>query len=238
MARRLPPSVRAWLLTGLVLLGGPAARAGSLGVLPSRVSLPSDGRPSVVRLENRGGAPTLVQVEVVPWSDDGAPGAATDEVIALPPVFVLEPGSEQVVRVALRAPVRSGREAAYRLLVTEVPDATADGVTFALRLSLPVFATPRGARPAPVWRVERSASGGRHLVLANRGDAHLRLTRLRVRRGDGGRVMDAGGTETVLAGDARRWTLPASALTAGRALVVEAETGEGPLRVRVATPGA
>ena len=94
-------------------------------------------------------------------------------------------GAEQVIRLALRQPLTSDTEAAYRLLITEVPRAVGDGtqgVSFALRLNLPVFVTPEGALPQPSWSLERDGGGAR-LTLGNEGNAHVRVQQHRAVRG-------------------------------------------------------
>ena len=162
MSRKSP--IR-WIACLAAWLVSASAVAATLQVSPVRISISADGKAGVVRLQNQSEVSTLVQVEALVW-DDGADLAqvpTTNEILAVPPVFEIAPGAEQVIRLALRRPLTTDTEQAYRLLITEVPRAVGDGVegvAFALRLNLPVFVTPDGALPQPAWSLERDGGGG------------------------------------------------------------------------------
>lgn len=226
----------------LALLVAGEAVAAALGVAPTRIELAPGQTSASLTIENQANAAVTLQVQTFAWS-----GPAIDpelrsgrELIAVPPVFSLEPGAKQIVRVALRTPVEDGRERAYRLLITEVPVTWADdtmGVRFALRLSLPVFAQAAGAKAAPAWRVRSTGRGG-ELELANRGTAHLRLRRIELRAagkggGDPVQVIDA--PMDILPGEAQRWPLAAAAM-ALPGLELQADTGLGPLTAELVPP--
>jgi fimbrial chaperone protein len=159
----------------------------------------------------------------------------TGDILAVPPVFEIAAGAEQVIRLALRRPLTSGTEQAYRLLITEVPRAVGgdQGVAFALRLNLPVFVTPDGAAPAPAWSLERDG-GGAKLTLGNQGSAHVRVRSVALFQ-DGGAepvfVSDEGGY--VLAGRERSWQLDLGRLKSGAPLTVRAETDRGEIEAPV-----
>jgi len=230
-------AVVAAFLTGL---HAGAAGAANLGVSPIRVALPADGRPGVVRVRNEAQDSALVQVEAVEWAEDVDAAPVAGEVIAAPPVFELGGGEEQLVRLALRRPLANGVEQAYRLLITEVPQevSAANALTFAVRLNLPVFATPEGAAPEPEWRVQPAAGGGAELVLANRGSAHLRVEALELRAKGGERPLFASERRAyVLAGEVDVWPLGQALAGLPPALEVSAKTHRGPLIAPVARPG-
>ncbi len=219
------------LLVAALGIGG--ARAGTLNVSPVKVNLPPNGRPQVIRLENPSGQTTLVQVEAVAWAEPAAIDAAPriENVLAVPPVFELAPEGSQVIRLALRQPVTAPVEQAYRLLITEVPKDVkieGGGLAFAVRLNLPVFVTPAGAQPLPVWTIERAADGGSELVLANRGQAHLLIKRLAVRRpGDQAPLLASDEPRYALAGEAKRWPIDARFDQLPGELEIDLETGQG-----------
>jgi fimbrial chaperone protein len=215
-----------------------SALAATLQVSPVRITISADGKAGVVRLHNQSDVPTLVQVETLDWNEavDLAEMPRTGEILAVPPVFEIAAGAEQVIRLALRRPLTSDTEEAYRLLITEVPREVGDGgqgVTFALRLNLPVFVTPEGALPQPVWTL-RQDGGGATLTLGNQGTAHVRIQSIALFE-DGGAspvfVSDEGGY--VLAGGERSWQLDLGRLKAGAALKVKAETNLGELEAPV-----
>ena len=170
--------LRSLVLAMLLATTAPAGvAAGSFGVTPTRVQLLPEQRAAVVTLQNNAAEPVTVQVQTFAWPRTAAVGdlEPTRELLALPAVFTLPPGAKQIIRVALRAAPAGSTEAAYRLLITEVPGKTAgkaDGVRFALRLSLPVFVTPTGAVPEPAWSTSGAGKKAK-LQLVNHGSAHL-----------------------------------------------------------------
>ena len=227
-----------WIACLTAWLVSASAVAATLQVSPIRISISADGKAGVVRLHNQSDVPTLVQVEALAWDDaaDLAEVPRTSDILAVPPVFEIGAGGEQVIRLALRRPLTSNTEQAYRLLITEVPRAVGDGVqgvAFALRLNLPVFVTPDGALPQPTWSLERDGGGAR-LTLDNEGNAHVRVRSVALFE-DGGTqpvfVSDEGGY--VLAGRERSWQLDLSRLKAGASLTVEVETDLGRLEAPV-----
>lgn len=231
----------AMLLVCLVAPGG-GLLAGSLGVSPTRVDLAADRRAGMVTLQNNAAEPVLVQIQTFAWPDGPATAELrpTRELLAVPAVAEIAPGGKQLVRVALRGPPRADAEAAYRLLVTEVPPAlpgTRAGVRFALRLSLPVFVTPPGALPAPAWSLEGQGRGLR-LALTNRGGAHVQVRRLRVFAVGGGpepvQVIEE--AAYVLPGRRQTWAL-APAAAAAKRLSLKADTDIGEIEAALDTPG-
>jgi fimbrial chaperone protein len=227
-----------WLACLVACLVSASAVAATLQVSPVRISISADGRAGIVRLHNQSDQPTLVQVEALTWNEteDLAEVPRTGEILAVPPVFELAGGAEQVIRLALRRPLTSGTEQAYRLLITEVPREVGDGsqgVSFALRLNLPIFVTPDGAAPQPIWSLDL-AGGGSKLTLGNQGSAHVRIQSIAL-FADGGAdpvfVSDDGGY--VLAGRERSWQLDLGRLKAGTSLTVKAETNLGKLEAAV-----
>ncbi|MEK0081963.1 molecular chaperone [Benzoatithermus flavus] len=232
------PVVQAVLATLLTLPAGEAGAA-SLGVAPTRLEFGPGDRMVTLTLENNASAPVTVQMQTFAWrrtpaTEDLEP---THDLIAVPPIVALEPNARQVVRVALRRPMQPDVERAYRLLISEVPgsDRTPGiGVRFALRLSLPVFVTPAGATPGPVWSARPGRDGGQVLTLANRGTAHLQVHRIVLRapgRAEPAQVID--GAAYVLPGQEQTWPLGATARVQPT-LQLEAETNLGPLKASLA----
>lgn len=227
-----------WIACLAACVVSASAVAATLQVSPVRISISSDGKAGVVRLHNQSDVPTLVQVEALDWNEvtDLAEVPRTSDILAVPPVFEIGAGAEQVIRLALRRPLTSDIEQAYRLLITEVPRAVGEGpqgVSFALRLNLPVFVTPEGALPQPAWSLQRDASGAK-LTLGNEGNAHVRVQSIALFEDGGAQpvfVSDEGGY--VLAGGERSWQLDLGRLKAGASLTVKAETNLGELEAPV-----
>jgi len=210
--------------------------AASLSVAPTRVELTPELRSGSIMLDNTGTTPTTVQVETFAWTRGNSIEELepTRGLLAVPAVFNLPAGARQVIRVATREAGQGGIEQAYRLVISEVPVADAEsaaGVRFALRLSLPVFITPAGARAAPRWSLGREA-GGRSLSVRNDGDAHLHVRRLTVTEKTTGRLLLASDSPRyVLPGAAQSWAFDGPAVS-GPALV-EADTNLGGLTLEI-----
>lgn len=157
--------------------------AASLGISPLELTVPADGRSTIVRLRNQADEEVLVQVVAVEWREPGEIDAAplAHNILVVPPVMKLQAMGRQVIRVALRRPSKEPIEQAYRLLITEVPSASPqlqNGLFFAARMNLPLFVTPNGAAPSPVWKIREMPDGAAELVLRNEGQAHLRVSKL------------------------------------------------------------
>ena len=230
----LRPLLAALLLAALP----PTAGAASLSVAPTRVDLVQGDATGIVTLQNNAAEPVMVQVQTFSWprSPASADLEATRDLLAVPPVFELAGNARQIIRVALRGALSGERERAYRLLITEVPrgGGRTTGVRFALRLSLPVFVTPPGAVPEPVWSVRRTG-GQRELVLDNQGTAHIQVRRIQLRpAGHGGPPVTIDTPAYVLPGQEQLWLL--RDLPAATDLQLEAETSIGPLSATVAPP--
>jgi chaperone protein EcpD len=83
----------------LVLQGAATAHA-SVVINNTRIIYPQNDREVTVRLESKNQAPVLLQA----WLDNGdehsTPDLAGIPFVATPPVFRMEPGKQQVVRLA------------------------------------------------------------------------------------------------------------------------------------------
>jgi fimbrial chaperone protein len=211
-------------------------------VVPGRIDLGPAAFAGAVTLTNDAETPITVQVQTFAWLGQTLDDlAATRDVLAAPALVFLQPGAKQVIRVALRGPPPSkSEERAYRLLITEVPDAAGTGgagVPFAMRLSLPIFFTPVGARPQPEWTLgTEPGSTSFYLELANRGTAHIRIRRIVVRAPAAPEPVQVIVMPTyVLAGQAHRWLFLEDPRFYPR-LHLQAETDLGPIEAELALP--
>lgn len=162
------------------------ARAGSLSVNPVRVML-SDKRPvAALTLQNSGGAPALVQLEVFSWSQREGKDVYTPtrEILATPPIFTVQAGGSQLLRVGLRRPIDPQRELSYRLYLQEVPPPPAPGfrgLQVALRIGVPVFVLPLvQASPMLQWKAATMAPGKIKITAANSGNVHVQVANFSV----------------------------------------------------------
>lgn len=234
----IPIRLLATFLFAVLLLAAATAPATTLSVAPTRLELAPDRPAAAVTVTNDGKAPVLVQVETFAWR--ASPATAdlepTRELLAVPPLLRLAPGEKQLVRVARRSNTPLQVEETYRLLVSEVPEGgERGGVRLALRLSLPVFVTPPGARAAPRWRLHRDHAG---LVLEvrNLGTAHLHVREAQILVH--GRVLPVTVAPAyVLAGQTHQWALGELRLEGAHALGLRAETNLGEIELLVPVQG-
>jgi fimbrial chaperone protein len=201
------------------------AQAGSLKISPLQLALSPTAPIATLLLQNLGAQPLIVDIGVAAWSQDGGRDRFEDtrEVLVIPPVFELEPGAEQLVRVGTPAPVPAqAQEQAFRLFIQEIKPAApaaAGRVPLPLRLSLPLFMPP--VAPAAPGRLEASVVADvdrRELRLANRGPAHVKVTGIEVQAADGAVLARQGLVRYVLPGQVQRLAGPLPA-AAGRAVI-------------------
>lgn len=139
-----------------VLMTALSAMPAQAGVIinSTRVVYPAKNKEITVRLDNKGQRPALIQV----WMDDGDDNATPDKIevpfTLTPPIFRMDPGKQQAVRMAfVGQPLPTDRESLFWFNMLEVPpkaDAK-DGegnernlLQFAFRTRIKVFYRPQG----------------------------------------------------------------------------------------------
>ena len=229
----------------LVMLLAPLwARAASFQVNPIRVTLSAERNTGVLKVANASDSPTVVQLDIVAWSQKNNLDVYTPSraLLATPPIFTVNPGGQQVVRVGLRIAPDPTRETCYRLFLSEVPPAPKPGfrgVQIALRVGLPVFVEPAvPTTPDLQWSAKRLSANELQITALNSGTAHAEILKLLV--GEKGRsaplLQEFGGY--VLPGAQHSWTIKLAApLTANIRLEITADTDRGNFHAQVA-PGA
>jgi fimbrial chaperone protein len=197
----------------LALAGGPGKGqdvAQGMTIFPVTVELPPGQLAATLTLQNDNDRDLPFQVRPYAWGPpQGADDLSETDLLAVsPPLGVVRAHQRQVVRLVLRRPA-GDREAAYRILVDQIPPPPKQGeVNFQLRLSIPVFAEPAGrAAPQVRWRLETTQAGA-VLVAVNDGARRL-VVRDMVLIAPGGRPAEVGRgvSPYILAGATRRWPL-------------------------------
>lgn len=225
-----------WIACACVLWSVGASGA-SLDVNPVRLTLSATQPVAAITVRNAGAQPASLHLQVMAWTQADAADhyAATRELLTTPPIFTIQPGAVQTVRVGLRRAVDPERELAYRLYLQEVPDAVAadgTGVRIALRIGVPVFVPPQ-AQAAPLlrWRAQRD---GNAIVLhaQNTGKSHARIVELKFLSGS--QMVAESTAAYVLAGQSWRWRFAVSPMPeAGAQLHVSAKTTTGKVNADV-----
>jgi len=146
------------LAIALVAILTPRAAAqgtgGSILIWPVNPVIEADKRAAALWLENPGKAPITLQIRIYDWAQAEGRNvyAAQDRILGTPPIVTIAPGGKQLVRLTRTALTPAASEAAYRVVVDEIPAAHAAGeagaaVSFRMRYSLPLFAYGAGLRP-------------------------------------------------------------------------------------------
>ena len=175
---------KAALSVAVLLLGSAADARAAIEIMPVRIEM-APGQTASMTLRNTGSSPVPVQVDGLAWRQDAngedllEPAA---DLIAVPPIFVLEPGARQIVRIAHTGQA-AAPEQTYRVVFSELPppqpEAAPSGVAVRLKLSVPVFVLS-GARAKPRMRMEgfQQDAAAAVLRLSNEGSAHVKVTGL------------------------------------------------------------
>jgi len=171
----------------------------------TRVVYPSQDKEVTVKLSNEGAKPALVQF----WLDDGddksTPETARVPFTSTPPIFRLEPGKGQAVRVMYTGQtLPADRETLYWVNVLEVPPKASDAeasnrLQFAFRTRIKLFYRPKGldgnVADAPgklAWRWSGSTSAP-SLVVNNPTPYYVNFASVSVKAGSKSYVVEEGG---------------------------------------------
>lgn len=185
-----------------------SAYALDLGIAPLRLGLDATQMADSVTVTNNGQHKVAMQAEALAWSQDGRGQtqlSATDVVLAVPPIFELEAGESQLIRVGLLQANQSIAELPFRLLLTELASPLSGqgpiGLKMRTRVSLPMFVKPLGFVSADlVLEAFMLTDGEARLRLLNSGQAHARLERLE--------LLDLGPMDAVITKDLAAYILP------------------------------
>jgi len=209
------------LLT-LALAG--AAGATGLQVAPTTLNIGPAQNADGLWLTNTSTEALHAQARVYEWTQrDGADHLEPSRALVVsPPMLELAPGARQLVRVIRVGAAPSGAEAAYRVIVDELPldapaaatPAPAGGGTqlkFVLRYSIPVFATAAGQSAFDLHASLLRHDGATALSLRNDGGTHAQLADLALVSPGRRTELVQGLVGYVLAGSTMQWTLPSPA---------------------------
>lgn len=208
---------------GWLSLQALTAHAGVI-IYGTRVIYPAEQQEVVVRLENKGSRPALVQT----WLDSGdlreTPSTAQTPFTLSPPIFRIEPNQQQALRLRYSGePIPTDRESLYWLNVLEVPPLSADAaqnneIELAFRSRLRVFLRPPSL-PYPVARAPSKVQWklvdheqGLALQATNPTPYHISVTAVELLN-DGKRFSKAANKEAndgllLPAGDVKLFALP------------------------------
>jgi fimbrial chaperone protein len=224
-------TVLAWLthrqrrvIVALLLWHSLAGFASGLQVTPIVLQLHADKAADALWLTNTGSEIIHAQVRVFRWTqEEGADRLElSTDLVASPPMLSIAPGARQIVRIIRRTAVPTGTEAAYRLIVDELPvgETAQPGLRFVLRYSIPVFIEPAAVHLAATLRTQwRDTAQGPSIQVSNAGTAHAQIADLVLLDAHGRRTsLRPGLVGYALPGSTMAWTVPATVHEAGSTL--------------------
>lgn len=195
---------RATTLLALMLMAG--AAESKVVIHGTRFIYDGGSREELVRVSNLAEKdPSVVQV----WIDQGDEASSPDTVdvpfVVTPPVFRIEPGGSQAIRIAHTGePMPTFRETLYWLNVLEIPPVTEDTtdgagaeslnarLQFSYRMRLKAFYRPKGLQPhvseAPAklgWSLQPgTASTSARLVANNPTPYYISFSKVALVQGE------------------------------------------------------
>lgn len=222
------------LVTGSIAAGSPAL-AGSFQVNPVNLAIPPERATTSLSLQNTGSEPVSVRMVTYLWTQEGGKDvySETSNVIASPPIFTLEVGETQLVRVGLKDR-RPGE--AYRIVFEEIPRDNLEGnvIQVALRLNLPLFVEAEKGESSVRWQAWRDASGALTLAAENIGSRHQKITGVELDREAGEDRLLSEEVGVVLPSSIRRWDLGSQPdIAAGSAISLTIRTPAGEVQQQV-----
>lgn len=226
------------MVLAFALLGTALAHA-SVVINNTRIIYPQNDKEVTVRLESKNQAPVLIQA----WLDNGdehsTPDLAGIPFIATPPIFRMEPGKQQVLRLAYTGEsLPAKQESLFWFNLLEVPAQTRDAqqgnqLQLAFRSRIKLFFRPPnlpyGVDAAPgklQWRRE-STEQGQVLEVYNPTPYHVTFEEIEVLESNlrHARKASTSGAENMVAPGARnRFEVPSLKSAPGRATTVEFQT--------------
>ncbi len=171
----------AFLITILIV---PIAFA-TIDVSPVRLDLSDDHDKAVIRIGNQDSAAKSYEVEVVAWSQTDERRevySPTEDLLAVPPLFTLQPGDEQLVRVGMLKPADAGVERSYRVFITELKppetqEPTEPTISMRVQIGIPVFVAPTSLPSATLDYIDSTEVDEQlFLRMKNNGNTHIKIS--------------------------------------------------------------
>lgn len=224
------------LLLAAISFHAAFVHAAGFNVFPTRIELTAKKTRGTLEVTNTSDSPTVVQMGAVLWRQiDGKNDLApTEELIVTPPVFTLQPGKKQVVRLALQRPADERQELAYRLFVSEVPDETrpaSEAVSVALQITLPVFVSPKKGevKPKLEWSAKKTGEKQLQLTLKNSGTGHIQIGQVNISGEEGKPLLDKTLAIYLLAGQTGAYTVELDDRLPAPSVFTYTKESDGPL---------
>jgi fimbrial chaperone protein len=168
--------------------GYPLTALAGIEISPVLLEMSEQQDKQVVRVGNSSETAKSFQVDVVAWSQSGDEReiyTPTSELLAVPPLFTLQPGEQQVVRIGLMREPDADQELSYRVFFTELEppqmeEKTTSGISIRLRFGVPVFVAPLAPASAAIEFVAlRTIDNNTFMELRNTGNVRVKVNEVR-----------------------------------------------------------
>ncbi len=181
-----------FVLAGLLLAAAHEVQAAKITIWPVKLSLWPDHATESVRLTNEDDTPVNVQISAKSWDIDENGQfieAETGDFVFFPRLLTLPPHEQKEVRVGYQGNFPA-LEKPYRLLIQELPPVRSPeeqlaakkklGVTYVLKLSVPLFVMPDKTPPAPDVAIDglKKAGKGVQIGIKAPGSHHIQINKL------------------------------------------------------------
>ncbi len=203
------------MAVSLLLSGQNLLWAGSFNVSPTRVELSTQQARAALTIQNNGTEAVVIQAQTAAWLQENGQDQylANADLLATPPIFTIEPGDTQIVRIGMRRAISSDQELSYRLFLQEVsppPKPGFLGLQVGLRISIPIFIEPKvKADPILDWKVQQQADNRIKVSLTNGGNAHIQVIDFSISSSDREQALAVQQVSAyLLPGQSRMWVLP------------------------------
>ena len=203
-------------LAALAAWSATPSLADGINISPLRVTLSPPSRSAVFMLTNSSMTRLDFHAHVYRWTQDAANDelSPTSAALLSPPIFSIEPGRTQSIRVGLLAPQASASETQYRVVIDRVPsgDPLPGVIVMVLHLSLPVFVPPTiGVIPTVAWSARRVDAHHVAVTAINNGVMHVQIISLTTSTDVASAKSVTNQMSYVLPGSQRTWNIPVSA---------------------------
>lgn len=222
------------------------ALAGNFQVNPVQIFLSKDAPTSLVSVRNESDEQMRFQITGFTWQQDEKGEmklAPTQDIVFFPALLVLNKAEKRNIRVGTS--VEAGtQEKTYRIFVEELPPLVKqndkkNAVRVLTRMGIPIFITPQGAKASADIQGPSVRNGRIAFKVRNMGNAHFRLTGIRVGLKDVAGKALSERTEPgwyVLAGGVRAYDLELAADACKQAKVVEIDLQSDVVKGHTAVP--
>ncbi len=230
----------------LLALAALHARAAELSVSPVAIELTRAIERSTITVVNQGRDPVVMQADSVGWVRENGvdKDVASTDLLVNPPVFTIQPGQSQIVRLGMRAKPTGEKQQTYRVVMREVPSAyTPEGagaqgnIRVLVALRIPVYVLPDNVIRAEKWTGKIAKDGTVTTSVKNSGNVYMKVGSIQLRPADSKDPVDPAAAKSfgivVFPGEDKSFSIKPAYAVAPGAATLQLVTDRGPEQVAV-----